>query len=142
MGSAPSELSIVRVTSARPNGARPEVPAKMTSSILPPRRSLAPCVPRMQRRPTRTADAVVRGITESGGLATDSPSASDESRRGRLYIVAAVLVPPGRLHRARGSLRELRLRGQRRVHFKTEQTARQHLILSALARLELPGRLY
>src|SRR5664279_6229935 len=48
MGSAPSELSMVRVTSARPNGARPDVPAKMTSSILPPRSAFAPCSPSTQ----------------------------------------------------------------------------------------------
>src|SRR3954463_10266385 len=34
-----------RITSARPRGARPDVPAKMTSSILPPRRLLTPCSP-------------------------------------------------------------------------------------------------
>src|SRR3954454_11700600 len=45
MGNAPSVLSIVRMTSARPRGGRPDVPAKMTSSILPPRRVLAPCSP-------------------------------------------------------------------------------------------------
>src|SRR5256885_2493815 len=45
MGSAPSVLSMVRVTSARPSGGRPAVPAKMTSSILPPRNTLAPCSP-------------------------------------------------------------------------------------------------
>src|SRR5882724_1389720 len=48
MGSAPSPLSIVRVTSARPSGARPAVPAKITSSILPPRNALAPCSPSTQ----------------------------------------------------------------------------------------------
>ncbi len=56
MGSAPSALSMVRVTSARPSGDRPEVPAKMTSSILPPRRSLAPWVPITQRRASSTFD--------------------------------------------------------------------------------------
>src|SRR6516162_11796895 len=45
MGSAPSVLSMVRVTSARPSGGREEVPAKTTSSILPPRRLLTPCSP-------------------------------------------------------------------------------------------------
>src|SRR3954463_6236486 len=37
-----------RITSARPRGARPDVPAKMTSSILPPRRLLTPCSPSTQ----------------------------------------------------------------------------------------------
>lgn len=42
IGSALSELSMLTVTSARPSGARDEVPAKMTSSILPPRSVFAP----------------------------------------------------------------------------------------------------
>src|SRR5487761_1120693 len=45
MGRAPSVLSMVRTTSARPSGARDVVPAKTTSSILPPRRLFAPCSP-------------------------------------------------------------------------------------------------
>ena len=49
-------LSIVRLTSARPSGGRPAVPAKMTSSILPPRRLLAPCSPMTQARASTTLD--------------------------------------------------------------------------------------
>ncbi|CPU23038.1 Uncharacterised protein [Mycobacteroides abscessus] len=56
IGSAWSELSIVSVTSARPSGARLEVPAKMTSSILPPRSALAPCSPITQVRASTTLD--------------------------------------------------------------------------------------
>ena len=56
MGSAPSELSIVSVTSARPSGARPDVPAKMTSSIFPPRSALAPCSPSTQLIASTTLD--------------------------------------------------------------------------------------
>src|SRR6185369_12307901 len=56
MGSAPSALSMVRVTSARPSGARPAVPAKMTSSILPPRSALAPCSPSTQEIASTTLD--------------------------------------------------------------------------------------
>ena len=56
MGSAPSELSMVSVTSARPSGARPDVPAKMTSSILPPRSALAPCSPSTQLIASTTLD--------------------------------------------------------------------------------------
>ena len=48
IGSAPSVLSIVSVTSARPSGGLPGVPAKMTSSIFPPRSALAPCSPSTQ----------------------------------------------------------------------------------------------
>src|SRR5579875_698618 len=54
MGSALSVLSIVRVTSARPSGGRPAVPAKMTSSILPPRSALAPCSPSTQAMASTT----------------------------------------------------------------------------------------
>src|SRR4029077_11615077 len=56
MGSAPSALSIVSDTSARPSGGRPVVPAKMTSSILPPRSDLAPCSPMTQASASTTLD--------------------------------------------------------------------------------------
>src|SRR3954468_21228603 len=56
MGRAPSVLSIVRVTSARPSGGLPGGPAKMTSSILPPRRLFAPCSPMTQLRASTTFD--------------------------------------------------------------------------------------
>ncbi len=44
------------VTSARPSGARPDVPAKMTSSIFPPRRAFAPCSPSTQLMASTTLD--------------------------------------------------------------------------------------
>src|SRR6476660_5839037 len=47
---------MVSCTSARPSGGRPDVPAKMTSSILPPRRLLAPCSPITQARASTTLD--------------------------------------------------------------------------------------
>src|ERR1700761_590812 len=56
IGNALSELPMLTVTSARPNGARDEVPAKMTSSILPPRNVLAPCSPITQARASTTLD--------------------------------------------------------------------------------------
>src|SRR5438045_2175468 len=56
MGSRWSELSMVTVTSARPSGARDDVPAKMTSSILPPRSVLAPCSPITQASASTTFD--------------------------------------------------------------------------------------
>ena len=56
MGSAPSLLSMVRVTSARPSGGREAVPAKTTSSILPPRRVLTPCSPITQENASTTLD--------------------------------------------------------------------------------------
>src|ERR1700716_1565947 len=56
MGSAPSVLSIVSRTSARPSGGREEVPAKMTSSIFPPRSVFAPCSPITHARASTTLD--------------------------------------------------------------------------------------
>src|SRR5215207_6888058 len=56
MGSAPSVLSMVSSTSARPRGGRPDVPAQMTSSILPPRSDLAPCSPITHARASTTLD--------------------------------------------------------------------------------------
>src|SRR6187549_2595559 len=47
---------MVSATSARPRGGRPEVPAKMTSSILPPRNDLAPCSPITHARASTTLD--------------------------------------------------------------------------------------
>src|ERR1700761_5883075 len=44
------------VTSGRPSGAREVVPAKTTSSILPPRRLLAPCSPITQESASTTLD--------------------------------------------------------------------------------------
>src|SRR5215471_13220964 len=56
IGSALSALSMVSVTSARPSGGRPVVPAKITSSILPPRSALAPCSPSTQAIASTTFD--------------------------------------------------------------------------------------
>ena len=56
IGRAPSLLSMVSETCARPRGGRPEVPAKITSSILPPRRVLAPCSPMTQASASTTLD--------------------------------------------------------------------------------------
>src|SRR6516165_8423108 len=47
---------MVSVTSARPSGGREAVPAKTTSSILPPRSDLAPCSPMTQARASTTLD--------------------------------------------------------------------------------------
>src|SRR5690606_31119029 len=56
MGSAPSELSMVRVTSARPCGALLAVPAKITTCILPPRSAFARCSPITQVSASTTLD--------------------------------------------------------------------------------------
>ena len=56
IGRAPSALSMVSDTCARPSGWRPDVPAKMTSSIFPPRSVLAPCSPITQASASTTLD--------------------------------------------------------------------------------------
>src|SRR5690242_724850 len=47
---------MVRLTSARPSGGRPAVPAKMTSSIEPPRSDFAPCSPITHASASTTLD--------------------------------------------------------------------------------------
>src|SRR5919201_1839821 len=47
---------MVRATSARPRGGRLPVPAKITSSILPPRSDLTPCSPSTQAIASTTLD--------------------------------------------------------------------------------------
>ena len=78
IGSAPSVLSMVRETCARPSGGRPDVPAKMTSSILPPRRVLAPCSPMTQARASTTLD-----LPEPFGPDHCSDAGLKVERRGR-----------------------------------------------------------
>ena len=56
MSSSPSALSIVRSTWARPNAARPDVPAKITSAMFEPRSARAPCSPMTQARASTTFD--------------------------------------------------------------------------------------
>src|SRR5699024_2306294 len=56
MGKVPSALSMVSSTWARPSADRPVVPAKITSSILPPRRFLAPCSPMTHDNASTTFD--------------------------------------------------------------------------------------
>ena len=56
MSSSPSVLSIVRSTWARPSGARPDVPAKITSAMFEPRKARAPCSPITQASASTTFD--------------------------------------------------------------------------------------
>jgi hypothetical protein len=53
----------------------------------------------------------------------------DESRRGGTYLVAAAVVPPGRLDRLRCLVRNLLLPGERRIHFQAENDSRRRKIL-------------
>ena len=56
IGSRPAELSIVRLTSARPSAGRLAVPAKMTSSIFWLRTALGACAPSTQAMASTTFD--------------------------------------------------------------------------------------
>lgn len=59
----------------------------------------------------------------------------DESRRGRSYLVCAVVVEAEDLARSRVSLRGMLLSGQRRLHFATESDRRRKSILAEMAKL-------
>src|ERR1022692_2557014 len=101
MGSAPSLLSMVSVTSARPSGGREVVPAKTTSSILPPRRDLAPCSPMTQHKASTMLD-----LPEPFGPTTqvmpvsrrrEVAEAKDlKPRRVRLLRYTGPALPPAR----------------------------------------------
>src|SRR3954470_11915275 len=56
IGSRPAELSIVRLTSARPSAGRLAVPAKMTSSIFCERTALGACAPNTHAIASTTLD--------------------------------------------------------------------------------------
>src|SRR5258707_15680243 len=101
MGRAPSVLSMVSVTSARPRGGREVVPAKTTSSILPPRSDLAPCSPMTQHSASTMLD-----LPEPFGPTTqvmpvsrrsDVADAKDlKPRRVRLLRYTSQALPPAR----------------------------------------------
>ena len=56
MGSSPAELSMVRLTSARPRAGRLAVPAKITSSMRWLRTALGACAPSTQAMASTTLD--------------------------------------------------------------------------------------
>jgi hypothetical protein len=66
----------------------------------------------------------------------------DESQRGRTYYVGAVLVPTSALASCRRALRQLLCRGERRIHFNNEASARRRELLSAMVRLEARAWIY
>src|SRR6476469_4485233 len=101
MGSALSLLSMVRVTSARPSGGRPAVPAKMTSSILPPRSALAPCSPSTQAIASTTFDLPDPFGPTTAVIPGSSRSVVDDANDLKPFIVrdfrCTVSAPPARL---------------------------------------------
>jgi len=66
---------------------------------------------------------------------------ADESER-RGYLIAAAFVAPERLPAYRAAMRALLLRGERRIHFKSEKDPRRRLILSRLVDLDVVARVY
>src|SRR5215471_8941198 len=110
MGSAPSVLSIVSVTSARPSAGREAVPAKTTSSILPPRRLLAPCSPITQANASTMFDlpdpfGPTRQVIPGSNRSEVAEAKDLNPRRVRLFtytrglssrpLVAPAAQPPG-----------------------------------------------
>src|SRR3978361_2219980 len=97
IGSAPSLLSIVRATSARPSGGRPEVPAKMTSSILPPRSDFAPCSPITHASASTTLDfpdplGPTTQVTPGSSCKVVDEANDLKPRKVRLFKYNAVLL--------------------------------------------------
>lgn len=66
----------------------------------------------------------------------------DESVRNELYIMCAALVPTVALDAARRTLRSLRARGQRRIHFVTESDRRRRALLRAISELDCSSIVY
>ncbi len=65
----------------------------------------------------------------------------DESKV-RDYILVAVVVPSGESAALRKAVDALRMRGQRRVHFRSESDGRRRVILSALVEHGFTSRVY
>lgn len=65
----------------------------------------------------------------------------DESRRGRTYLMACVIVSPRSLAGARSEVRQLLLPGQRRVHL-TDETKRRARLLATYGQLEVSANIY
>lgn len=66
----------------------------------------------------------------------------DESRRGKIYLLAATLLPPGQVDRARTLVRGLCLPGERRIHFHTEPDPRRKLLISSIVASGMQSRVY
>lgn len=66
----------------------------------------------------------------------------DESRRGSLYLLAAALLRPADLGSTRGLMRSLRVRGERKLHFKSERDTVKRDIAAALVSARMRTRVY
>jgi hypothetical protein len=66
----------------------------------------------------------------------------DESIRPNHYVIAAALVEPAHLSRLHRAMYQLRLPGQRALHFTKENPDRKRLLADAVARLPVELHLY
>src|SRR5437763_5679379 len=66
----------------------------------------------------------------------------DESQRPGRYLMCAVLVTPNHLAEVRRVLTGLCLRGQRRLHMRTERDPRRRMILDRIAMLPVRAHVY
>lgn len=64
---------------------------------------------------------------------------SDESRRKRTYLMAAIVVPTHAVNDARREARGFLRKNQRRVHMAKERPARRNQFLGLIAGLEVEG---
>lgn len=65
----------------------------------------------------------------------------DEAKAGG-YVVVATVVPRPRRQMIGAELRDLRMRGQRSIHMKTESDSRRRQIVQALAVLDVQAIVY
>lgn len=67
---------------------------------------------------------------------------ADESHRKGQYLMCATAVSISDLPKTRRMLRDLRLRGQRRIHFANESDSRRKSILATLTHLDMTNAIY
>src|SRR4051794_24861280 len=126
---------MVSVTSARPSGARPAVPAKMTSSILPPRSALAPCSPRTHAMASTTLD-----LPEPFGPTTQVMPGSSRSVVAEAKDLNPFTVRLLRCTDLRGSAGCSRLAGYPPVAFQPGHAALSACAAPKTDKLAPPGR--
>lgn len=66
----------------------------------------------------------------------------DESARSHKYLICAATLTPADVETARQTLRGLRAKGQRRIHFATESDRRRRQLLGAISSLESSSGIY
>lgn len=90
----------------------------------------------------RRGGGVAAGRATTGPMSPDLHAFVDESTRRFDYLICAATLSVRDLGSSRTTLRNLRARGQRRLHFADESDPRRRKILSAMAELETETVLY